>query len=488
MSKQATAESLSSWLAAEEELAARGRGAQLRLVSDGWLPAHEHRALGKAARKAVPRSAHATWEAAVRRPDPVAALRRQDADRLPELVPIRWGRMSISPFTFYRGAALTMASDLATTPVSGLRVQLCGDAHLMNFGVFAAPDRSLIFDINDFDETLPGPWEWDVKRLAASVVIAARNRGFTAEQGREAALSAVCSYRSWMARYAAMANRDVWYSRVTAADALTLVKGTAGARTKTTEEMLAKARAHDSAHAFHKLTTTVDGRPHFLDKPPLIAHLTPEQADLAAAGRRAFAQYRSTLSVEWRTMLDRYAFVDLAFKVVGVGSVGTRDLVVLLMGRDDGDPLILQLKEAGPSVLEAYAGRSRYHNHGHRVVAGQRLMQAAGDMFLGWIRGPGREHRDLYWRQLHDLKGSIPIDRVRPAGLCLYAGLCGWTLARAHARSGDRLAIAAYLGASDRFDQAVADFAHAYADQAERDYELMMKAIARGTIKAETGV
>jgi uncharacterized protein (DUF2252 family) len=488
VSKEATAESLSSWLAAEEELAARGRSAPLGLVSDGWRPAREHRALGKAARKTVPRGAHAIWSPAPRRPDPIAALRGQDAGRLPELVPIRWGRMSVSPFTFYRGAALTMAADLSTTPVSGLRVQLCGDAHLMNFGVFAAPDRSLIFDINDFDETLPGPWEWDVKRLATSVVIAARDRGFTAEQGRDAALSAVCSYRSWMARYAAMANRDVWYSRVTADDALTLVKDTVGARVKTTEAMLTKARAHDSLHAFEKLTTVVDGRPRFVDRPPLIAHLTAEQADLATTGRRAFGHYRRTLSVEWRTLLDRYAFVDLAFKVVGVGSVGTRDLVVLLMGRDDGDPLILQLKEAGPSVLEAYAGRSRYRNHGHRVVAGQRLMQAAGDMFLGWVRGTGQEHRDLYWRQLHDLKGSIPIDRVRPAGLCLYAGLCGWTLARAHARSGDRLAIAAYLGASERFDQAVADFAAAYADQAERDYELMIKAIGRGQIRAETGV
>ena len=488
MSRQATAESLSSWLATEEELAARGRGAHLSLVTEGWRPAREHRALGKAARKTAPRRGHANWEPAPGRPDPIAALRGQDADRVPELVPIRWGRMSISPFTFYRGAALVMASDLATTPVSGLRAQLCGDAHVMNFGVFAAPDRRLIFDINDFDETLPGPWEWDVKRLATSVVIAARNRGFTADQGRDAALSAVCSYRSWMARYATMTNRDVWFSRVTADDALTLVRDIAGARTKTTTAMLAKARAHDSAHAFHKLTTVVDGRPRFIDKPPLIAHLTAEQADLATAGRQAFAHYRRTLSVEWRAMLDRYAFVDLAFKVVGVGSVGTRDLVVLLMGRDDGDPLILQLKEAGPSVLEAYAGRSHYHNHGHRVVAGQRLMQAAGDMFLGWIRGTGHEHLDLYWRQLHDLKGSIPIDRVRPAGLCLYAGLCGWTLARAHARSGDRLAIAAYLGASDRFDQAVADFAAAYADQAERDYELMIKAIKRGEIHAETGV
>jgi uncharacterized protein (DUF2252 family) len=488
MSKQGTAETLATTIAAEEERVAQLRGAPRGFVRDGWLPAREHAALGKAARKATPREQHAAWRPAPDRADPIALLRGQDADRVPQLVPIRWGRMSVSPFTFYRGAALAMAADLSTTPTSGLRVQLCGDAHLMNFGVFGAPDRSLIFDINDFDETLPGPWEWDVKRFAASVVIAARDREFTTAEGRDAALAAACSYRTWMARYAGMDNRSVWYSRVTADDALALVKETAGARKKTTAKMLAKARAHDNLQAFDKLTTVIDGVPRFVDRPPLLAHLTPEQADLASAGRRAFADYRRTLSDEWRTLLDRYAFVDLAFKVVGVGSVGTRDLVVLLMGRDDGDPLILQLKEAKPSVLEAYAGRSRYSNHGHRVVAGQRLMQAASDTFLGWIRGTGPVRRDLYWRQLHDLKGSIPADRVRPAGLCMYAGLCGWTLARAHARSGDRMAIAAYLGTSDQFDRAIADFAEAYADQAERDFELLTKAIKRGEIKVETGV
>jgi len=488
VSRQATGDRLAAHIAAEEGRTAALRGAPQGAPRDGWLPAREHAAAGKAARKATPRAAHAGWRAPPGRGDPIALLRGQDADRVPQLVPIRWGRMSASPFAFYRGAALLMAADLAATPVSGLRAQLCGDAHLMNFGVFAAPDRSLIFDVNDFDETLPGPWEWDVKRLAASVVIAARGRGFTAAQGREAALSAVCSYRVWMARYAAMDNRDVWYSRVTADDALDLVRKTAGARISTTAAMLAKARAHDSLRAFDKLTRVVDGVPRFVERPPLLAHLRPDQADLAIAGRRAFADYRRTLSEQWRVLLDRYAFVDLAFKVVGVGSVGTRDLVVLFMGRDDGDPLILQLKEAKPSVLEPYAGRSRYSRHGHRVVAGQRLMQAAGDPFLGWVRGTGEHGLDLYWRQLHDLKGSIPVDRVRPAGLSLYAGLCGWTLARAHARSGDRIAIAAYLGAGDRFDIAVADFASAYADQSERDYERLVKAIKAGRIAVETGV
>ncbi len=487
MGRQGTAQTLATWIAIEEERVTRPRSAPLALVNGGWQAAREHAALGRAARQVAPRSAHAVWRPAAERPDPVALLRSQDAGRVPGLVPVRWGRMSVSPFAFYRGAALAMAADLATTPTSGLRVQLCGDAHLMNFGVFAAPNRSLIFDVNDFDETAPGPWEWDLKRLATSIVIAARERGFTAAQGHDAALAAVCSYRTWMARYATLDNRTVWYSRVTAEDALAIVKETAGARAKTTMAMVAKARTHNSIEAFHKLTTLIDGVPRFVDRPPLIAHLTAEQAAMEDVGRRAFADYRRTLSDEWRTLLDRYAFVDLAFKVVGVGSVGTWDLIALFMGRDDGDPLILQLKEAGPSVLEAYAGRSRYANHGHRVVTGQRLMQAASDTFLGWVRASGPARRDLYWRQLHDLKGAIPVDRVRPAGLGVYAGLCGWTLARAHARSGDRMAIAAYIGSSDHFDQVIADFAEAYADQAERDYELVTKAIRQGRIEIATG-
>jgi uncharacterized protein (DUF2252 family) len=478
--------------AAEEAAATEAREAPKHAVSrdasDGWLPAEEHYAIGKAARGAVPRKTQAGWLPPGDRPDPIAQLRAQDARRLPELVPIRWGRMSVSPFTFFRGAALTMAADLAATPSSGLRVQLCGDAHIMNFGVFAAPDRTPIFDVADFDETLPGPWEWDLKRLAASVVIAARDRGFTKSQGHGAALAAARSYRAWMRRYAAMTNAEVWHSRVAADDALALAKAASKAGTGKTGAVLARAREHAATQAFAKLTHVVDGVPRFTDDPPLIAHLAPGQTDMDRDVRQAFRDYKKTLQDDHRALLDRYAFVDLARKVVGVSSVGTVDLVVLMMGRDDGDPLILQIKEAGASSLEAFAGRSIYRHHGHRVVAGQRLMQAASDIFLGWIRGAAPDQRDFYWRQLRDFKGSVPMEQVRPAGLAVYAAICGWTLARAHARSGDRMAIAAYLGKSDRFDQALAAFAQAYADQAERDYERLTAAIKQGEVQVETGV
>ena len=454
----------------------------------GWAATDEHRAAGRAARKMVPRTSHAGWAPPHDRPDPVALLHAQDATRIAELVPIRWGRMSVSPFTFYRGAALLMASDLAATPNSGLTVQACGDAHLMNFGVFASPERTLLFDVNDFDETLPGPWEWDLKRLVASVVIAGRDRSFSAAQNREAALAATRTYREWMARYAEMGDIDVYYSRVEAEEVLKLAKSTAGVRAKSGAEILAKARTRDSLHALAKLTETVDGLPRIIEAPPLITHPTDDYGDLEQIAKKAFADYRKTLQEDHSQLLDRYRFVDLALKVVGVGSVGTMALITLLLGRDDGDPLFLQLKEAGPSVLEAYAGKSRYQNHAHRVVAGQRLMQAASDIFLGWIRGSGAAHRDFYWRQLRDMKGSFAPENARPAGLALYAGVCGWTLARAHARSGDRIAIAAYLGKSDRFDLAVADFAEAYADQVERDFALVQKAIKDGRLEVESGV
>ncbi len=455
---------------------------------EGWIPAVEHEAAGKAARGVTPRSVHEAWDPPPDRPDPLIGLKAQDAGRIPELVPIRWGRMAVSPFTFFRGSALTMAADLATMPVSGFRAQLCGDAHLMNFGVFAAPDRTLLFDVNDFDETLPGPWEWDVKRLAASVVVAARDVGLTDAAGRDAALAAARAYREWMGRYAAMDNLEVWYSRVSAADALALAKATAGVRSKKTAAILAKAYTRTNLQAFSKLTETVDGLPRFVEAPPVLTHLAPEQTDMERTVRRAFGDYKKTLQDDRRALLDRYAFVDIALKVVGVASVGTVDMIVLMMGRDDGDPLILQLKQAGPSVLEAYVGRSAYRNHGHRVVAGQRLMQAASDIFLGWIRGGGAEPRDFYWRQLRDSKGSIPLERIRPAGLELYGEICGSTLARAHARSGDRMAIAGYLGRGDRFERAIAEFARVYADQVERDYERLIAAIRLGEVAAETGV
>ncbi len=482
----APGEAVAGVMALEEAAVAEAPG-PVRPQIIGWAPTQDHIAAGKAARTMVPRTSHAGWAPPHDRPDPVALLHSQDAARVPELVPIRWGRMSVSPFTFYRGAALLMASDLAATPNSGLTVQACGDAHLLNFGVFASPERTLVFDVNDFDETLPGPWEWDLKRLVASVVIAGRNRGFTAAQTRDAALAGARSYREWMARFAAMGDLDVYYSKIAAAELLELAKAAPEVRAKTAKQILAKARTHDSLQAFNKLTTTVDGMPRIIDAPPLIAHL-PADAELDRVARKAFADYRRTLQEDHRELVNRYQWVDVAMKVVGVGSVGTLALIVLLLGRDDGDPLFLQLKQANPSVLEPYVGKSRYQNHAHRVVAGQRLMQAASDIFLGWIRATGPQHRDFYWRQLRDMKGSVDAENVIPAGLALYAGVCAWVLARAHARSGDRIAIAAYLGKSDRFDLALADFAEAYADQVERDFEVVQKAIKDGRLKVETGV
>jgi uncharacterized protein (DUF2252 family) len=468
----------------EEKIAGVSEAVRPQVV--GWAPAEEHRAAGKAARKMVPRTSQGGWAPPHDRPDPVALLQTQDATRVPELVPIRWGRMSVSPFTFYRGAALTMASDLASTPNSGLTVQACGDAHLMNFGVFASPERTLLFDVNDFDETLPGPWEWDLKRLAASVVVAGRAGGFTKAQNRDAALAVGRSYREWINSYAEMGDLDVYYSRVAAQEVLELAATTRGVRAKKAEQILAKARTHDSIQAFTKLTETVDGAPRIIDAPPLIAHL--KGLDTEHVAKRAFSDYRKTLQEDHRELIDRYQWVDVAMKVVGVGSVGTLALIVLLLGRDDGDPLFLQLKQAGPSVLEAYVGKSRYRNHAHRVVAGQRKMQAASDVFLGWIRATGPQHRDFYWRQLRDMKGSLETEGARPAGIALYAGVCAWTLARAHARSGDRIAIASYLGKNDTFDFALADFAEAYADQTERDFDVVKKAIKDGRVRVETGV
>jgi uncharacterized protein (DUF2252 family) len=482
----ALGESVARAMAVEEAVAAAEPGLRPQIM--GWSATEEHRATGRAARKMVPRTSHAGWAAPCDRPDPVALLQAQDASRVPELVPIRWGRMSVSPFTFYRGAALVMASDLAATPNSGLTVQACGDAHLLNFGIFASPERTLLFDVNDFDETLPGPWEWDLKRLVASVVLAGRDAGFTTTQNRDAALAAARSYREWMANYAAMGDIDVYYSKVAAEEILQLAKAAAGVDSTRVKKVLAKARTHDSLQALTKLTETVDGLPRIIEAPPLITHLSVHEVELGQMARRAFADYRATLQEDHRWLIDRYKLVDLAQKVVGVGSVGTLSLIVLFLGRDDGDPLFLQLKEAGPSVLEAFVGRSRYRNHAHRVVAGQRLMQAASDIFLGWIRGSGAQHRDLYWRQLRDMKGSFAVENPRPNGLALYGGVCAWTLARAHARSGDRIAIAAYLGKSDRFDAALADFAERYADQVESDFEVVQKAIKAGRVRVETGV
>jgi uncharacterized protein (DUF2252 family) len=448
------------------------------------LPPDERRAIGRGARRSASRRSQAQWQPATGRPDPVALLRAQDADRLPDLVPVRYGRMSASPFAFYRGAAAVMAADLAPLPRTGLTVQLCGDAHLLNFGLYASPERTLLFDVNDFDETLPGPFEWDVKRLAASVVVAARQNSFEPVVGRDAALATGRSYREHMATYAEMGELEVWYSRVVGDELLALARAAAKVRTKRTERAFAKARGRDSLQALGKLTEVVDGRRRIVDNPPLLEHVPG--LDEPELMHRLFHAYARTLEDDRRVLLERYDFVDLARKVVGVGSVGTRCFVVLLRGRDDDDPLFLQVKQAGDSVLEAYLGRSRFAKAGHRVVAGQRIMQAASDIFLGWMRGP--EGRDFYWRQLRDMKGSLETEGMRPAGLELYAEACGWALARGHARSGQRTAIAAYLGVGDRFEQAVADFAVAYADQNERDFEHFTKAIAKGKVEAAAGL
>jgi uncharacterized protein (DUF2252 family) len=413
----------------------------------------------------------------------VTILRAQDASRLPEYLPIRYGRMSASPFAFYRGAAAVMAADLATTPTAGIRVQLCGDAHLSNFGTYASPEGRLLFDIDDFDETLPGPFEWDVKRLATSTVVAGRDQGFTGSECREAALTAVGSYRQWMGRYAEMCDLDVWYARVSAEDALAAAKAAGAARLQRAERAIAATPVHDSLRELERLTTVVDGRRRIVDAPPLIVHLSEGEAAVEQAVHDAFSAYRRTLEDDRRQLVERYSFVDLARKVVGVGSVGTRCFIVLFEGRDQQDSLFLQIKEAGASVLEAHLGRSVYRNHAHRVVAGQRLMQAASDIFLGWIGGGSGRH--FYWRHLRDMKGSVDVADLAPRSLVALAGVCGWALARAHARAGDRLAIAGYLGRGDRFDQAVADFATAYADQNKRDHRRLLEAIGAGEVQAE---
>jgi uncharacterized protein (DUF2252 family) len=455
----------------------------------------ERQSNGRQARKAAPRTSHGAWTPAPDRPDPIALLKAQDDDRMADLVPIRWGRMSASPFAFYRGSAVLMAADLAPLPRTDLTVQLCGDAHLSNFGLYGSPERELLFDVNDFDETLPGPFEWDLKRLAASFVLASRNNGFDEDVARETALAAVRSYREHMTAYAEMRELDVWYSHIVADELLSMARATQAAkaaskrevnkRIKVAEKTFAKARSRDSLQAAGKLTEVVDGSRRIVDQPPLVMHLEELSENEATAG--LFHQYKETLEDDRRTLIDRYDVVDLARKVVGVGSVGTRCIIVLLLGRDADDPLFLQVKEAGPSVLEPYLGRSRFTHAGHRVVAGQRLMQAASDIFLGWMTGkPAGRH--FYWRQLRDMKGSIEVELLKPPGLEILATLSGWTLARGHARSGQRIAIASYLGVSDRFDQAIADFAITYANQAEKDYQTVLKAIKQGKIAAETGV
>jgi uncharacterized protein (DUF2252 family) len=511
----------------------------------------EREASGTQARTQAPRAAHAGWTPAAGRPSPVALLVSQEKTREPDLVPVRHGRMMVSPFTFYRGAAIVMAQDLKDTPTAGLNVQLCGDAHLLNFGVFGSPERRLVFDLNDFDETLPGPFEYDVKRMAASFVIAARDAGFSRAQAADAALASVAAYREAMASFAQQRTMDIWYASLDedeikravadvvaqstgaakpdksaksakagakdgAKDAKAAKAGKAGKAgqagqladttavpgkgqvkmakkaERTVAQLSAKAHAKDSLQALSKLAEQVDGRYRIVSQPPVLIPLRDMPpglvpADTDAMLRDKFREYRATLQPDRRHLLEQFEIVDVARKVVGVGSVGTRCFIALLQGRDASDPLFMQAKEASASVLEAHLPRSRYRNSGQRVVQGQRLMQAVSDIFLGWTKGADVS-RHFYWRQLRDMKGSVEPEGTTPLGLTLYARVCGWTMARAHARSGDPVAIAAYLGSGDSFDRGIADFSQRYADQNERDYDQFVAAIKDGKLQAVEGV
>jgi uncharacterized protein (DUF2252 family) len=458
-----------------------------KLSSGASLDYRQRHERGRAARRLVPRGSHAQLAPMSDRPDPVDLLESQAKDRIQELVPIQYGRMMASPFAFMRGAAIVMANDLAGTPKSGIQVQLCGDAHLLNFGAYASPERALLFDLNDFDETLPGPWEWDIKRLAASFVVAGRDNGFDTADCRNAARAVTASYRQRMTRFSEMGELEVWYTRIGEEEVRGLLtEARAGKRTtKKLSKNVRKTRGRDSLQALSKLTRVVDGRRIINDDPPLLVRI-PEGDELRSQVYAILESYKRTLQEDRRHLLDRFRFVDAARKVVGVGSVGTRVYVVLLEGRDRDDPLFLQVKEAGASVLERYVESSPYEHHehhGHRVVAGQRLMQAASDIFLGWFRGG--EGRDFYWRQLKDMKGSAKVESMSADELVLYAGICGWALARAHARSGDRVQIAGYLGKSERFDVAIADFAKEYADQTERDHAALCAAVKSGRVATD---
>jgi uncharacterized protein (DUF2252 family) len=475
----------------------------------------ERRSRGKEARDRAPLSSHDGWTPASDRPDPVGLLEEQDATREPDLVPVRHGRMLVSPFTFYRGAAKIMAADLDGTPTAGLHAQLCGDAHLSNFGAFASPERRLLFDVNDFDETLPGPFEYDVKRLAASFTIAGRNNGFTTADTKAATLASVAAYREAMAGFAQMGTMDIWYAHLDEQELLATIrkaaaeaeagKASKGKKAKkeakgakraeaTAVKAVEKAHTRDSLQALSKLAELVDGQYRIVSQPPVVVPMRELEGtyglsadEMERALHQQFRAYRATLRDDQRQLLERFRMVDMARKVVGVGSVGTRAFIALLQGRDQGDPLFLQVKEATRSVLEDHLGKSRYKQHGERVVYGQRMMQAASDIYLGWTKGVDVT-RHYYWRQLRDMKGSAEVETMAPLGLGVYARICGWTLARAHARSGDPVAIAAYLGKRDTFDRSITDFSQGYADQNERDYQAFVGAIRSGRLQALEGV
>ncbi|MCE0764411.1 DUF2252 domain-containing protein [Pseudonocardia kujensis] len=484
----------------------------------------ERTAIGRRARERTPLACHAGWEPAVDRADPVDLIEEQDRTRQPDLVPVRHGRMMVSPFTFYRGAAKIMAADLAGTPTAGLGTQLCGDAHLSNFGVFASPERKLMFDVNDFDETLPGPFEYDVKRMAASFTIAARNNGFSKSVTRESTLASVRAYREAMAEFAGMRTMEVWYAHLSDDELMRAVQSATGTIEKrekkdkakkrgekskkrakeeakeakkaerTAEKTREKAYTRDSLQALSKLGEWAGGQYRIVSRPPIVVPardlaatygISPDEVGQTL--REELSSYRSTLQENRRHLLTRFEIVDAARKVVGVGSVGTWAFIVLLQGRDAQDPLFLQVKEATASVLEDHLPRSRFRLHGERVVQGQRMMQAASDIFLGWTTGPDSK-RHFYWRQLRDMKGSADVEAMTPVGLTFYARTCGWTLARAHARAGDPVAISAYLGDDDAFDRAVTDFSERYADQNEHDFQRLLEAIHSGRLDAHEGV
>lgn len=468
------------------------------MLPDPPLPktatAEERRNAGKCARERAPRSSHGRWAPAADRPDPIAILEQQATTRVPALVPIRYGRMLQTPFAFFRGAAAVMAADLDGTPDAGQRVQLCGDAHLSNFGLFASPERDLLFDLNDFDETLPGPWEWDLKRLSASALIAARQNGHDEEAQANAARTAASVYRQSMRTFAEQKNLEVWYAKLDVDALLTQMasNGADAGRLTLLQKGAAKARRKDSLKAFNRLTAVVDGKPCIISDPPLIVPLHQLAEELGAPDDQVERMeqmvdlYRESLPSDRQSLFDGFELHDMALKVVGVGSVGTRAWILLFSGRDGGDPLFMQAKEAQPSVLEKYVGASEHATHGERVVAGQRLMQSASDILLGWMTAVGLDgvHRDFYGRQLWDGKGSADVDAMDPALLAAYVGMCGWTLARAHARTGDRIAIAAYLGGGTVFDEAIVDFSRAYADQNLLDHAALQAAVDSGRLVA----